>query len=209
MHPNKAFRGAGRDENLAFARDRGFGVLTVSGSDGPLASHIPFVLSKDVKSFGAHIVRSNPISPLLNDGPLSALMIVSGPDSYVSPDWYGIDDQVPTWNYVAVHLRGKLRRLPEIHLRSHLEALSSRFETRLKPKPVWTLDKVTPTTMSKLERMIVPVVFDIEHVDGTWKLAQNKPNAARENAAEHVSESGLGQMLDDLSTLMRNAGSVN
>ncbi len=113
MHPNPAYRTASTAQNLSFARERGFGVLTIGGADGPLASHIPFVLSADDATFGAHVVRSNPIAGLLEGEGVSALMIISGPDAYISPDWYGLDDQVPTWNYVAVHLRGTLRRLPD------------------------------------------------------------------------------------------------
>ncbi|MEM8657872.1 MAG: FMN-binding negative transcriptional regulator, partial [Pseudomonadota bacterium] len=47
MHPNAAFRKPTRDQNIAFARERAFGVLTLAGPDGPLASHVPFVLSPD------------------------------------------------------------------------------------------------------------------------------------------------------------------
>ena len=140
MHPNPVYRGASTRQNLSFARERGFGVLTVGGPDGPLASHIPFVLSPDGATFGAHVVRSNPIAGLLEREECPALMIVSGPDAYISPDWYGLDDQVPTWNYVAVHLRGTLRRLPDDRLRPHLAALSLQFEQRLAPKPVWSPD---------------------------------------------------------------------
>ncbi len=204
MHPNKSFRSATKDQNLSFARDRGFGVLTVSGPDGPLASHIPYVLSQDGAAFGAHLVRSNPILKLLEET-RPALMIVSGPDAYVSPDWYGIDDQVPTWNYVAVHLRGTLQRLPVDHLRSHLQALSKQFESRLSPKPEWTVNKVSSDVLAKLEAMIVPINFMIERVDGTWKMAQNKPVHARLGAADGLAVSDIGQMVAELSELMRLA----
>lgn len=202
MHPNKAFRKATREQNLAFARHRGFGVLTINGADGPLASHIPFVLNDDNKTFRAHLVRSNPIVRQL-EAPLNAAMIISGPDAYISPDWYGITDQVPTWNYVAVHLRGQLKKLPPQTLRPHLEALSASFERQLLPKPEWLIDKVTPDTLAKLERMIVPVEFTIHQVDGTWKLAQNKPTEARIGAAEGLAASQIGQMIDEMAVLMR------
>ena len=204
MHPNKSFRSATKDQNLSFARDRGFGVLTVSGPDGPLASHIPYVLSQDGAAFGAHLVRSNPILKLLEET-RPALMIVSGPDAYVSPDWYGIDDQVPTWNYVAVHLRGTLQRLPVDHLRPHLQALSKQFESRLSPKPEWTVNKVSSDVLAKLEAMIVPINFIIESVEGTWKMAQNKPVHARLGAADGLAVSDIGQMVAELSELMRLA----
>ncbi|MBC8267201.1 MAG: FMN-binding negative transcriptional regulator, partial [Rhodospirillaceae bacterium] len=126
-------------------------------------------------------------------------------DGYISPDWYDLGDQVPTWNYVAVHLRGVLRRLPDDRLRPHLAALSAQFERRLAPKPVWTMDKVAPEALARLERMIVPVAFTIESVDGTWKLSQNKPAAARIGAADALAQSDLGMMAAELTDLMRAA----
>lgn len=141
MHPNPAFRGASRDENLGFARDRGFGVLMVNGDPFPLCSHVPFLLADDGKSAEMHLVRSNPILGCLADGGVAARMAVSGPDGYVSPDWYGMPDQVPTWNYVAVHLSGRLHALPSDELSGHLERLSRFFEARLAPKPPWGLGK--------------------------------------------------------------------
>lgn len=204
MHPNKAFRGASREENLSFAKTRGFGVLTLAGPEGPLASHIPFILSEDGKSFAAHMVRSNPMVPLLKEDQ-TALMIISGPDAYISPDWYGVEDQVPTWNYVAVHLHGTIRQLPEDRLRPHLEALAEQFEQRLAPKPVWKLDKVNPDALERMQRAITPVEFTIDRVEGTWKLAQNKSEEAQAGAAEGLENSGIGQMISELAALMRTS----
>ena len=102
-----------------------------------------------------------------------------GPDGYVSPDWYGIGDQVPTWNYVAVHLRGTLDLLPQESLRGHLDRLSAAFEGRLLPKPPWKTDKLSADVLERFLRMIVPCRMTIGDVQGTWKLGQNKTAGAR------------------------------
>ena len=128
MHPNPAFREEDQARALTTARRRGFGVLTAVGpagvSGGVLASHVPFLL--EPTRVAAHLSRGGALARHLRQGPAEALLIVSGPDAYVSPDWYGIDDQVPTWNYVAVHLRGTLRLLPDEALPPHLEKLIGR-----------------------------------------------------------------------------------
>lgn len=123
MNTNPAFRTATRDENLAFARERGFGILMVNGPDGPIASHVPFLLNAGGLTAELHLTRSNPIAQLGQTGPV--LIAVSGPDAYVSPDWYGSEDQVPTWNYVAVHLRGVLEPMDAGDMRAHDDALSA------------------------------------------------------------------------------------
>ena len=203
MHGNPAYRGVARERNIDFARERGFGVLTVAGPDGPLASHIPFVLSEDGAHCEAHILRSNPIWQAI-ETPQPALVAVSGPDGYVSPDWYGVEDQVPTWNYVAVHLRGVLRRAPVEDLAAHVARLSAQFEGRLAPKVPWTEKKMSPGVADRMRRMVLPVVMEVTDIDGTWKLNQNKADAVRLAAAERIADGGIGQELADLAALMKD-----
>lgn len=204
MHPNPAYRQSPREINLAFVRERGFGTLTINGADGPLMSHVPFRLAEDGASAELHLVRSNPIARALSE-PLAALLAVTGPDAYVSPDWYGMADQVPTWNYIAVHLRGHLSALPAEALRDHLDRLSEAFETRLAPKRPWHTAKMPADVLERMMRMIVPCRLDIATVDGTWKLAQNKPDAARLAAAGALAAGGIGQEVGALAVLMTTA----
>ena len=208
MHPNPAYRKAGDAANLAFAGERGFGVLTVAGAVDPqgfpLISHIPFTLAEDGTRAELHLVRSNPLARALIGGALPAALAVSGPDGYVSPDWYGDPQQVPTWNYVAVHLRGMLRLEPPERLRPYLDRLSARFEGAIPGKTPWKIDKMDAEALGKMMRMIVPASLEIAQVDGTWKLNQNKPEAARLGAAAAV-ETGSGAELAALAAMMRRA----
>ena len=204
MHPNPTYRKTSTDRSIAFARERSFGILSVNADPAPLLSHIPFQLGEDGERLEAHLTRSNPIVRLLGK-PQAAVIAVSGPDGYVSPDWYGIGQQVPTWNYVAVHLRGVLRLLPQQELRGILERLATAMETRLLPKPVWTLDKLSDETFGKMSRMIVPLAMEVEQIEGTWKLGQTKPAGAVLGAAEGLEQSGFGAEVAKLAALMRGA----
>ena len=202
MHPNPAFRPAETAQNLAFARNRAFGVLAVNGAEAtPLISHVPFLLDDDGRTADLHLIRSNPIARLKAEVP--AVIAIAGPDSYVSPDWYAVPDQVPTWNYVAVHLRGTLRVLDTVELAPHAARLSAQFEARLAPKPPWTEDKMDPTVLSKMRRAIVPVAMEVGTIDGTWKLNQNKPEHAIHGAADGVEANSLGHGTQHLADLMR------
>ena len=201
MHPNQTFRKANDELNISFARERSFGTLAINAENGPLLSHIPFLLSEDGTYLEAHLVRSNPILKYL-DSESDAVFAVIGGDTYISPDWYEIDNQVPTWNYVAVHIRGKLKRLPQDQLPGILERLSDQFETRLLPKPIWKMDKVEKAALEKMQRMIVPISMRVTSVDGTWKLAQNKPEETRLAAAKQVKTNGIGQNTGQIASLM-------
>lgn len=201
MHPNPAFRKTAADHNLAFARARGFGVLSVNGPAGPLMAHVPFLLSDDGATADLHLARSNAV--IAAGLPAQAVLAVMGPDAYISPDWYGVPDQVPTWNYIAVHLRGTLVQLPDDAMDGHVNALSDTFEARLDPKPIWKSSKMGEGVMDRMKRMILPFRLQITAVDGTWKLNQNKAPAARAGViaaleAQGGTQAGIAQAMRDV-----------
>ena len=205
MHPNPVFRREQCESALAFARERGFGALTVAVAEGVLAAHVPFVV--DEGRILAHLMRANPLARHLRSGPVDALLIVSGPDGYVSPDWYREPQMVPTWNYVAVHLRGKLRLLEDAALRSVLDRLSATFEERLAPKPPWKTDKVDDAVLAGKMRVIAPIEMSIESTDSTFKLNQNRSDTARAGAAAALAAGGTpGMETRALAALMRETG---
>ena len=203
MHPNPMFRRETEQRNIDFARSRGFGTLAINAENGPLVSHIPFILSDDAKTVELHLVRSNPILRNL-DEPQDAVIAVNGGDGYISPDWYEVDDQVPTWNYVAVHLRGKLSILPQDELHHVLDRLSASFEEQLLPKKPWNSAKMDQEVYTKMLRQIVPLKLDIATIDGTWKLSQNKPDDVRHRAADGLKQAGIGTQTDELAKLMKS-----
>lgn len=204
MHPNPTFRDTDEAQARTFAKTRGFGVFAVNGDDAPMTAHIPFHFANE-NLLHAHLVVSNPIWRMLSDGPLQALVTVSGPDSYISPDWYEIEDQVPTWNYVAVNLRGTLRALEQQALRGIIDALSESFEARLAPKPLWHSDKMNDDVMARMMRQIRPIALDIKAVESTYKLGQNKTDEVRIKAAKKVAIDGIGSDVTALAALMDDA----
>ena len=203
MHPNPVFRAEDRLRHVKFARERAFGVLALSDVGAPLLSHVPFLLSEDGAVAELHLVRSNPIVRAMRQ-PQQAKIAVQGPDGYISPDWYGVEDQVPTWNYVAVHLAGRLELRPRAELLDLLDRQSAFYEARLQPKPPWITKKMSAEALERMMRMIVPCRMIVDDIQGTWKLNQNKPEAARVAAANHVAE-GIGSETAQLATLMRKA----
>ncbi len=204
MHPNPIFRKESDERNIAFIRERAFGTLAINANDGPLLSHVPFLLMEGNTTVELHLVRSNPILRAIEE-PQDAVISVFGGDSYISPDWYFVDDQVPTWNYVSVHMRGKISILPHEEIHGVLDRLTASMENRLLPKTPWKSSKMDQDVYKKMLRQIVPVRMDVMQINGTWKLSQNKTDEVRHAAAVGVAENGIGSELDLLSTLMREA----
>lgn len=204
MHPDKIFRETSKETNIDFARERSFGILSINSQGSPLVSHIPFQLNEDGSYLEAHISKSNPMAEILLN-PTDGVIIVSGSDAYISPDWYSMNNQqVPTWNYVAVHLRGTLRRLESEVLPGILDRLATNMEERLKPKPPWKTDKLDEHVYAKMREHIVPICMEVIEIDSTWKLSQNKPKEARLGVADALQAGSVGMEVKSLSKLIRN-----
>jgi transcriptional regulator len=167
---------------LDFIEVHPFGALVTAGTDGLLATHIPFVLDRSRGRQGVlqgHVARANPHHRTITSDD-EGLVIFTGPDAYVTPSWYPSKAEhgkvVPTWNYVAVHAYGSVRFIDDSSfLRGHLEALTERSEgSRANP---WRVDDAPAEFIAQMERAIVGVEVEITRLEGKWKMSQNRPSA--------------------------------
>jgi transcriptional regulator len=195
MHPNRAFSWDDREAMLAFLADISFCTICV---DGPALVHAPVIVAgPDRLRF--HVARGNRAAAALEGK--RAMVSCLGPDAYVSPDWYGTPDQVPTWNYLSVEAEGPLRRMDEAELARLLDDLSAAHEARLAPKPPWTRAKLSPARFEAMLKAITGYEMVIEELRGTRKLGQHKREAERQGAAD-----GLAPFDPVMAALMREAG---
>ena len=198
MHPNAAFRWEDRDAMRALAKDISFGMLFLNTPDGPHVAHLPFVFLDDDR-IGFHMARNNAIARYLEGA--EALFVINGPDGYISPDYYGIPDQVPTWNYVAIELVGAVRKMDDAALIAQSDALSHHQESKLAPKPVWTRAKMADGMFEKMLRGIYGFEMHITTWRSTLKLGQNKADAVRIAAADGAEEAGNVAIADAMRNL--------
>jgi transcriptional regulator len=171
MHPAPYFKETDEAALRALVAARGFALVV--GVDGarPIAAHAAVLLAGDTLRF--HLSRANALTPALARGG-TALAVVTGPDAYISPDWYEQEDQVPTWNYVSVEMEGPVAPVGEAEAIALLDDLAAHFEARLAPKPPWTRDKMTAARFETLLRGIVSFEMKLERFEGITKLGQNK-----------------------------------
>lgn len=200
MHPNSAFRPGQDDLAALFVREIGFAAIFASTPDGPRVAHAPVVLSDDAATLQFHLARGNALTRHL--GGASALVVVQGPDAYVSPGWYAAADQVPTWNYVAVEMEGMAQKLDDDALIAQLDTLSASHEARIGATPPWTRDKMNPALFSKMTGAITGFEIRITAWRPTIKLSQNKPADESERVAAGLEATGHSA----LAQLMRHLG---
>ena len=168
----------------ALMREHAFATL-VSWQDGaPLATHVPLLLDAERGAFGTlvgHIARGNPHAASF-DGASPALAIFLGPHAYVSPRWYASAPRVPSWNYLAVHATGTLRRIDDpASVRALLACSAAVYEAGA--PGAWSLDSVPEPYANGAMRGIVAFELPIERLEGKWKLSQNMQPADRAGVA--------------------------
>lgn len=196
MHPTPVFHWDDREAMLAFVGERAFATIAAS-VDGVIAfAQAPVLVERgDRRESDAiargdrvlfHLSRANRLAKVL---PLRASIIVGGPDTYVSPDWYGEPDQVPTWSYISVELDGELRATDEAQTLDIVTRLSAAYEGRIAGKRPWTPDKMTPSVLAAKLKGIVGVSLVIEAIRGTRKLSQNKSEMARAGVVQALTDS--------------------
>ncbi|HVS96341.1 MAG TPA: FMN-binding negative transcriptional regulator [Puia sp.] len=157
----------------AFIREHSFAIL-ISVLDGrPVGTHIPLQLQTDEDGKEAligHISLGNEQKYTLKDG-ATVLAIFPGPHAYVSPRWY-TQMNVPTWNYLSVHVYGTVRLLEGRALRDALSRLVDTYEQHL-PHPV-SMEEIPEKMLADDLRGIVGFRIVIDEIQAAWKLSQNR-----------------------------------
>jgi transcriptional regulator len=170
MYIPKLYRNNDVTEILDFIRQNGFAQLISIKENVPFASHLPVMLKSDGDRhfLHGHMARGNPQWKSLASQ--KALIIFNGPHAYISSSWYD-HVNVPTWNYIAVHIYGTIRIIDGDELYASLKTLTDHYEsTQEKPITVEGMDEYVRRQM----KGIVGFEMIIEKMEGKWKMSQNR-----------------------------------
>ena len=194
---------------LAFAAERGFGVIVAADERGPRGSHVPFVIARrdDRVIVQIHLTARNPLVELA-DGKRRFLLIVAGDDAYISNDWYASRDNVSTWLYEAVHLSGIAHLRDGVVNRGHGDALLRVSEARL-PKQPWDLAQMEPTKRETMLASIRVIDLVVDQIEGQAKLNQHKSDedhVAVANQLARAEETGSRRLAERMRALRPGLG---
>lgn len=184
---------------FAFMEAHPLAALVTTSTTGLLATHLPLVLDRDAGPMGTlfgHVARANPHSRYVTEGAPEALIIFTGPDAYITPEWYNTKQEsgrvVPTWNYVAVHAYGTLQLRDDVSfLRAHLADLTRQHEAG-RPKP-WQVSDAPGEYIDQQLKAIVGIELKIDRLEGKWKMSQNRSAADVDGVIHGLSESSAAQ----------------
>lgn len=186
MHPNPLFRTDDRALMESLIDEIGFGMVFAQTPEGPRVAHTPLLSTGD-GAVQFHLARGNALTRHLDGA--TALVVVNGPDAYVSPRWYANRDTVPTWDYVALELEGRVRRMADEGLEAFLHAAILKHEGRLGGEP-WLAEESSEATWSGLFRGIAGFELEVQAWRPTLKLSQKKTPVERAGIAEGLEAAG-------------------
>jgi len=188
---------------IAHIEEHNFGLLVSHGTEGLVASHIPFLVERDGERLRllGHLARQNPqVEDLRRGG--EVLTIFSGPHAYISPRWYEDGPAVPTWNYVDVHAYGPVRLVEDGDwLRRLLRRLSDQHEAG-SPAP-WRMQGLPETYLAGMLKGIIGLEIAVTRLEGKYKLSQNRPAVDRPRVIAALERRGDGDALA-VARLMRD-----
>ena len=182
------FKNENIEEVKAFLNANGFGILISQGDGKITGTHIPMELDTDENGDSVlvgHISKANPQSMhLKNEGEI--LAIFNGPHSYVSSSWYQ-KENAPTWNYIAVHIYGKLRIIDGHELLDSLIKLVDKYEKNSE-HPV-SVEKMSSRTLNQMNE-IVGFSIKINEIQAAYKLSQNRNDTDYHNITKELEKTG-------------------
>lgn len=204
MHPDSRFKVESREALLAFVAAHPFVTIAAAVRGRPFVAQSPVVIRELPGIMGGgevaldfHLSRNNVLASHIVQG-FRAVVLATGPDAYVSPDWYAGADQVPTWNYLSVEAEGSVAPLNDDELAALLDDLSAQEEARLLPKPPWTRDKMTPGRFEAMTRAIIGARLIVDRLEGTFKLSQNKGEADRAGVVAALGDHPIAEFMRGL-----------
>ncbi|AOC90030.1 FMN-binding negative transcriptional regulator [Bacillus amyloliquefaciens] len=164
-------------------KDYGFATLFSTAGGMPYATHLPLMMSKDNHYLYGHFALANPQWKEIEGQ--SVLAVFQGPHCYISPKWYETNQDVPTWNYVAVHVYGEAELLNKEETVHSMSDLVLKYES---PDSPYKLEDVDAKLLAGLNKGVKGFKIKISKIEGKAKLGQNQSAARQELVVQQLKQ---------------------
>ncbi|WP_339280966.1 FMN-binding negative transcriptional regulator [Lysinibacillus sp. FSL P2-0066] len=172
MYVPKYYKVSDLEEIKEFIQHNSFATIVSIRKGKPIAAHIPVLLKKIEGDYylTGHLAYGNPLWKTFEEVQ-DILVIFNGPHAYISSSWYE-QENVPTWNYQAVHIYGKASLIEGIDLEQDLASLLEKYESFRENPVLW--DKLSPELLQQEMKGIKGFKIKVEEVQAAYKLSQNR-----------------------------------
>lgn len=184
----------------AYIRQYPFATLITAVDNYPIATHLPFILEQEGAQWYllSHMAKANPQWKLLEEQPV--LIVFQEPHAYISPTYYEKEENVPTWNYIAVHVYGAVEMLLESEQAVEvLEKTIAVFEKDFQGQ--W--ERLDDGYKKRLLKGMVAFKIKIKNLEGKEKLSQNKTVQERQKISEGLLDAS-DSSAQQLGEIMKN-----
>lgn len=184
MYIPRLFKNDDGEAIQQFIQENGFGIIVSHSDHGILATHIPMELEEEKDEFflRGHVAKGNPQWKHF-ENEQEVLAIFQGVHTYISSSWYN-HINVPTWNYLAVHVYGNIRLLNDSELYQSVKRLVDNYEQD-SSKP-FTVESMPEDDLKKQMRGIVGFEIKITKIEGKKKLSQNRNDEDYQNVISEL-----------------------
>jgi transcriptional regulator len=181
MYPPPHHQSHDIEKMISVIKNFPLGMLVTAKDGKPFVTHIPFIYNETSKKLVAHLDRNNPQLETLMDN-AEVTLVFKGPDTYISPSIY-TTPQLPTWNYIIVHITGKLKLINEPEAVKQTMITMTDFLEGSEQKFILRNDD---PRMERLINYIQAFEIEITNWEGKFKLSQDKNAQDFENAKEEL-----------------------
>lgn len=188
MYIPKYYKVTNVEEIWDFVQKNSFGTIVTTNQGKPIATHLPLGLNKkgDDYYITGHLAYGNPQWKTFENDE-DVLVMFQGPHSYISSSWYE-DEEVPTWNYQAVHIYGKASILEKDELIKELTIMLEKYEENRENPVLW--DKLSPQLLESELKGIVGFKIKVGEIQAAYKLSQNRKEKDYINIIDKLKNEG-------------------
>ncbi|MCC2528476.1 FMN-binding negative transcriptional regulator [Bacillus halotolerans] len=188
MYIPKYYKVTNVDDIWDFVQNNSFGTIVTTAQEKPIATHLPLQLMKEGDTYyiTGHIAYGNPQWRTFETCE-DVLVMFQGPHAYISSSWYE-KENVPTWNYQAVHVYGTASILNEEELKHDLTMLLQKYEKHRKNPVLW--DKLSPQLLESQLKGIVGFKIKVGEIQASYKLSQNRNEKDYMNIIDQLRHEG-------------------
>ncbi len=169
---------------LAFLKQNNFPAIVSFDGERPIATHTPVEIIEDGNgkiTVYAHMSRANPQWKTFEEQ--EVLLIFQGAHTYISPRWYN-HVNVPTWNYMMIHVYGNARLLQDDELYAFLSRLVQHHEANTP----YRLESLPQDFVQQQMKGVVGFAIDVARIDAGYKLSQTRNDEDHENITRELNK---------------------
>lgn len=185
MYKAAYFNEADHEKVIAFMKENPFAIIIGMGEQYPVASHIPLAVEGkggDKILLHGHVMKkSDHYNAFVKNE--NVLVIFNGPHTYISASWYANPQVASTWNYLAVHAKGKIKFTDDEGTYQVIKAITTTYEGTASAA---SFDQLPKDYVMKMIKAIAGFTIEVESLDNVFKLSQNHQAENKHRIIEHL-----------------------